>query len=350
MSDNFSNRVISAGKHSITVEYYQGGGGSAAQVDWKYLNPKMVWEGRYYRNPNLQGEPGFIRNDSEINFPWGNGSPGSGIDADNFSVRWQGSVHLPGGAWQFYTRSDDGSRVFVNGSQVLNHWWDHPAQSAYSSYRKLDLGTYNFTVDFYEHSGDASMYFAYWPRIFAEYWSGRDFTGTYKTAVLNSVDQNWGYGGPHNSIWQNGFSTRYTWPVLLRGGTYRICVDSDDGFRFYVDGALRFSRWQDSNWTSCQNIAIDAGRRTFRVDHYENGGGARVRVTWGRADGSAWYGVAQPSSVTPSLRGSIIQQSATDDVAQYFQLMHEHGTLGLGLEAEEQQLDNYQISLPLVTR
>ncbi len=356
-----SDVYVAGGQHTIVVEYYEAAGGAQAQVDWVYQSPSGLWEGNYYNNPTLTGEPAFVRQDTYINFGWGAGNPGVGIAADNFSVRWTGNLNLPGGAWQFYTSSDDGSRVFLNGKLIVNQWQDHPVQSAYSTYSKLDAGQKNVTVDFYERGGGASMQFSYWPRIQAEYWDRRDFSGTYKSAVLDSVDQNWGLSGPHKEWWQlqDNFSTRYTWPVSLRGGNYKICIDSDDGFRFYVDEKKEIDRWYDSNGTSCQNVAISAGWKTFRVDHYENGGMARVRMTWGRADGTAWYGTAQPSSsgavtyVTDDQAALMaVEPAQADTVEDYFRILHEHGTLGLGLEAQNQATDTalYNVLLPIVIR
>ena len=341
---------ISAGEHLIEVEYYDSSFYATVLVDWQYHTPSMVWEGSYYRNPNLSGEPAFLRNDQNIKFDWGSGSPDSSIPPDNFSVRWRRSLYLPGGAWQFYTRSDDGSRVFVNGQKVLDQWWDHPAQSAYSNYQSLNAGTHNIVVDFYERGGVASMEFAFWPRVWAEYWDKRDFTGNYQTEVLNSVSKRWWLGGPHNSWWQDNFSSRFTWPVSLRGGTYRICVNSDDGFRFKVDGTVRFERWRDSVGQTCANIDISAGWRTFQVEHYEAGLLAYLEVTWGRADG-AWYGVAQPSASSAVASEPLTQDQPVDEVTAYFQLLHERGTLGLGLEAEQQEPSpTFIVRVPLVQR
>lgn len=250
--------------------------------------PSGGWQGAYYPNRSLSGSPAFIRQDSAIDFNWGTGSPGAGVGTDNFSVRWNRTLYLPGGAWQFYTRSDDGSRAWVGGAKVVDQWWDHGVESAYSGYYYVNPGNYNTQVEFYENGGGALMQFDYWPRIWAEFFDQMNFTGNRKVAVQNSIDHNWGIGGPHAWWWQNNFSSRFTWPVALRGGDYRICVDSDDGFRFYVDGQLRINRWYDSAYQSCSTINISAGWRTFRLEHYENGGGAKVRFSWGRADG-AWY-------------------------------------------------------------
>jgi len=51
-----------------------------------------VWTGLYFNNPNLSGSPALVRQDSEINFDWGTGSPDPSIPTDNFSVRWSRSA------------------------------------------------------------------------------------------------------------------------------------------------------------------------------------------------------------------------------------------------------------------
>ncbi|MGQ9612152.1 PA14 domain-containing protein [Chloroflexus sp.] len=346
---------LAAGEHLIRVEYYEELGEAAVRVKWEYHPPTMVWAGSYYSNRFLEGEPALTRDDSAIKFDWGWGSPHPVLPPDNFSVRWQRSLYLPGGAWQFYTRSNDGSRVYLNDKLVVDQWWDHGAQAAaYSSYNRLNPGTHNLIVDFYEHGGVASMEFAFWPRVRAEYWNTRNFTGTYRFEVLNTVSKNWGRGGPHASI-QDNFSSRFTWPVSLRGGTYRICVKSDDGFRFKVDGQVKFERWRDSVGQTCANVAISAGWRTFQIEHYEAYGLAYLEVTWSRAGGT-WYGIARPSALSSVQMGdqgvTMTQQSNTgDEVETYFQLLHEQGTLGLGLEAEQQEPSaSFIVRVPLVQR
>jgi hypothetical protein len=351
---------LRAGKHKIKVEYYEAGGSAAAFLYW-WMNGASTenWAGSYYNNTTLSGDPVFLRQDPNIGFNWGSGSPGSGVNSDNFSARWTRRLFLPGGAWMFYTSSDDGSRASVDGSNVVSQWWDHGARTEYSGYRYLNAGDHDVTVEFYEHGGGASMVFGYWPQIWAEYYDQPNFRGNYKTAVLNSVDQNWFWGGPHKAWWQtqDNFSTRYTWPVNLRGGDYRICIDSDDGFKFIVDGQVKFQRWYDNNGQTCQTVNIAAGWRTFRIEHYENKGGARIRMTWGRTDGT-WYGVAQPASQAAgqvtyitdnqaALAAAIPAQVSTMD--EYFQLMHEHGTLGLNLNAIDQTL-SHQVALPIIVR
>jgi hypothetical protein len=52
--------------------------------------------------------PVLMRTDGPIGFDWGDHSPGEGVPADGFSVRWTGSVKLPqDGKYTFYTVSDE---------------------------------------------------------------------------------------------------------------------------------------------------------------------------------------------------------------------------------------------------
>ncbi|MCA9913328.1 MAG: hypothetical protein KC496_08255, partial [Anaerolineae bacterium] len=58
---------------------------------------QQTWNAEYFNNPYLAGTPSFTRQDGGIGFDWGMESPGRGIPADNFSVRWGKGGYLPGG-------------------------------------------------------------------------------------------------------------------------------------------------------------------------------------------------------------------------------------------------------------
>src|SRR5690348_8381210 len=82
--------------------------------------------GAYFNNANLSGSPVATRIDKTVNFAW-SGSPGvSGIGADNFSVRWTWQVNPRyTGAYTFLTNSDDGVRLWVNGTKIIDNWTRH---------------------------------------------------------------------------------------------------------------------------------------------------------------------------------------------------------------------------------
>jgi hypothetical protein len=79
-------------------------------------------KGEYFANASLTGTPSLTRVDATVGFRW-NGSPGAPIPADGFSVRWTGSVQpWDSGAHSFCTYADDGARLWVGGTLVVDAW------------------------------------------------------------------------------------------------------------------------------------------------------------------------------------------------------------------------------------
>ena len=68
----------------------------------------------------------FSRIDRTVDFQWSAAAPDTRLGADNFSVRWQGSV-MPRHSerYSFATTSDNGVRLWVNGQLLINHWDKH---------------------------------------------------------------------------------------------------------------------------------------------------------------------------------------------------------------------------------
>src|SRR6185503_14018078 len=81
----------------------------------------------YFDNIDFTGTA-VTRVDPAIDFSWGSGSPAAAIAVDTFSARWTGEIEAPyTGTYTFYTLSDDGVRLWVNGVPVVNHWTNHAA-------------------------------------------------------------------------------------------------------------------------------------------------------------------------------------------------------------------------------
>src|SRR5205823_5250979 len=74
----------------------------------------------YFNNADLTGAS-VSRTDATVNFNWANGSPNSAIAPDTFSARWTGQIQATKTqAYTFYTYSDDGVRLWVDGKQIIN--------------------------------------------------------------------------------------------------------------------------------------------------------------------------------------------------------------------------------------
>ncbi len=98
----------------------------------------------------------MTRLDPTVSFNWGTGAPVSGIAADTFSVRWTGQVRAKvTGTHTFFTLSDDGVRLYVNGVLVINNWTDH-APTENSGTIALTAGQkYDIRMELYENGGGA---------------------------------------------------------------------------------------------------------------------------------------------------------------------------------------------------
>jgi len=116
--------------------------------------------GEYYDNISLSGTPVLTRTDAEVDFNWGGGSPSSSIPADSFSVRWTGKIEAQmSETYTFYTLTDDGARLWVNGQLVIDDWNDHAATTEYEASGSivLQMGQqYDIVMEYFENGGDSS--------------------------------------------------------------------------------------------------------------------------------------------------------------------------------------------------
>ncbi|HEX3133381.1 MAG TPA: Ig-like domain-containing protein, partial [Planctomycetota bacterium] len=118
--------------------------------------------GTYYDNQDLTGTS-LTRLDPVVDFTWGDGAPIAGIDRETFSVRWQGTVRtLPTAApgatevYSFFTTSDDGVRLWINGVLVIDNWTNHGATVDTGTITLLGDHEYAVVMEFYDAVIDAT--------------------------------------------------------------------------------------------------------------------------------------------------------------------------------------------------
>lgn len=160
---------VSPGHHYLQIEYYEGLGGAMIQFSRERVKPATPtppptetvsppppsallpdrWYAEYYANPALLGEPVLEREDAEIHFDWGTGSPGEEVPADGFSARWIGQIWLPAGTHRYLLTVDDGARVWLDGQLILDVW---PAAigETYEAQVHLEEGEHRFQVEYVE--------------------------------------------------------------------------------------------------------------------------------------------------------------------------------------------------------
>jgi len=112
--------------------------------------------GLYYNNTDFSGLA-LSRLDGPVNFDWAAGSPSGAVGADSYSVRWTGQVEPRySQTYTFYTGTDDGVRLWVNGVLLIDHWADQ-GYTEWSGTIALTAGQkYDIRMDYYENGGSAS--------------------------------------------------------------------------------------------------------------------------------------------------------------------------------------------------
>jgi formylglycine-generating enzyme required for sulfatase activity len=112
--------------------------------------------GEYFSNTSLSGIPARQRIDATVDFDWGTGGPFEGM-SENFSVRWTGFI-IPQvtGSYTFQVTGDDGVRLWVGDSKLIDGWQDQAPTTYTSGAVALVAGTaYPVTMEYFENGGGA---------------------------------------------------------------------------------------------------------------------------------------------------------------------------------------------------
>lgn len=187
--------------YAIAIDYYENGGGAVARLRWippgGALAPIPMTnlafpaggstgglQGEYFNSadtgdpipppyPTLTGSTAagpysgtltMSRIDPQVNYNWGGGGPGAPLAANDFGVRWTGQVFADTtGTYTFTTRTDDGTRLWVNSTQLVNQWIQQ-GMTDHSGTIFLTGGTWNDVVfEMYENEGGAGAILRYTP-------------------------------------------------------------------------------------------------------------------------------------------------------------------------------------------
>lgn len=136
---------VSEGAAGLKVDYFHSSSALSklSNIDWK-------------GTPNFtEVQPNVERVNSTTALAY------EGGPLNKWGARYGGFITLPSsGLWTFYTASDDGSNLSIDGNVVVNNDNNHSWQTKSGS-KTLDAGTYPFEVLFYENGGSHGV-IAYW--------------------------------------------------------------------------------------------------------------------------------------------------------------------------------------------
>ena len=333
--------LVAGQKYDIVIEYYENTGNAVTKLLWsspstpKAIVPKLQLyppliapatgtglRGIYYNGTVLSGAPLLNRIDTTINFEFTYSSipqvlsPAPGIVPDDkYSVRWTGEVQPAySETYNFYTVSDDGIRVWVNGVKLIDNWANQAATEKTGSISLVGGQKYFIVIEYYENTGDAvtklswsspstpkaivpksRLYPTMVPSggngLLGVYYNGIALSGT---PLLTRIDPVINFDLSYGKIPQvlspapgvvpeDMYSVRWTGTVLpLFSGTYTFYTVSDDGIRLWVNGVQLVDDWMNQDATEKSGtITLVAGQQYNIVfEYYENTGSAVTKLLW----------------------------------------------------------------------
>jgi hypothetical protein len=278
---------LTQGQHTLLMEYFEHTGNAVAQLEWEPVQSYPDWRGEYYANPTLSGAPTLVRNDVTLDFSWPD-SPGPGLPADDFSVRWTRSLYLPGDTYRFSMWVDDGARLWVDDRLIIDAWRSGPPDD-FTAEIGLSEGNHSLKLEYFEFRYGAQLYLNWGPLQDGPVWKAEYFDNRRLNddPVLERDDGlinfNWGDGSPGAGVPADNFSARWRQDVEFEEGNYIFNVVVDDGARLWVDGVLLIDSWEQGRVRFIQaGRHMSQGTHQVEVEYVEFSGHAQIEVNWDR--------------------------------------------------------------------
>ncbi len=122
------------------------------------------------------------------------------------------------------------------------------------------------------------------PGLLGTYWDNNRFDGApHLVRIDRDVNFGWTLNSPGRGIPFDWYSVRWTGSLTVpSNGVHRLGVESNDGYRLYLDGKLIIDDWTKRSFgTRVADVALAPGStHAVRLEYYESTGGARVKLVW----------------------------------------------------------------------
>ncbi|SEG68147.1 beta-glucosidase [Actinacidiphila yanglinensis] len=114
--------------------------------------------GTYYNGTALSGDPLTTRNTAQVDFDWNGGPPAPSVPASGWSAAYTGTLTPPStGTYTFSVTSDDGSRLLVDGKQVIDNWRDQGGTTETGTVTLTAGQPVSIEVDYYQDGGGSLL-------------------------------------------------------------------------------------------------------------------------------------------------------------------------------------------------
>lgn len=259
----------------------------------------------YFNEMNFTGKA-IQRVDPTVNFDWAFGSPDPAIDSETFSARWTGFLTPQyTGEYTFTVSSDDGTRLWVDGKQIISAWLDQ-AEKENSGKITLTAGQpVTIRLEYFDRYYHAVAKL-YWsgpntPKqilpssvvsadtsttgsgLYGIYYNEANLAGSSSVRIDPQINFNWMMGKPKEDIDPDTFSVRWLGYISApEDGLYTFFLTGDDGIRLFVNDTNIIDAWIDQSATThTGQIQLSKGVKYFiRLEYYENGWDAVTKLEW----------------------------------------------------------------------
>lgn len=279
-----------------------------------------AYNAAYFNNTQLTGSSVLTRNENLIDNDWFEGSPGFGVQADQFSARWSRTHSFVAGTYTFYLATDDGVRVKIDDTTVIDRWFDQGAPVVEIPVY-ITNGEHTVTVEYYEMFGGASARVVYAlttadsvnpsptptasptpsptpildPHMgyVGEFYNNETLTGTpVFNKMYSEIGFNWGDGSPDDTVNDNVFSARFARHYHdLAPGIYEFRVLADDGVRVKLNNETIIDQWilQPATEYIVQKEITDV-HNDIVIEYFEQYGGAVLEFSFRKIGGGVTTG------------------------------------------------------------
>ncbi len=301
---------------STIINYFEGcpivTGANILTINAKYFKTPTGAAGlkaEFFNNKTLTGMPVLTRIDPNINFNWGAGSPGTGVNTDNFSARWTGKLTPDAsGYYNISVSGDDGFRLFINGNKIIDDWGDHGTETRSIVLNMIKDSAYDIKLEFYDNLLNANvniqwvMNYSYGSNneiidslnlltlngekgLKGEYFNNINLIGApVLTRIDKSINFNWGAGSPDPLIKTDSFSVRWTGRLKIdTTGMYTLSASGDDGYRFFLNNKQILADWtiHPLSTQSASILLYKDSIYNIQFEYFENLADASIRLEWG---------------------------------------------------------------------
>lgn len=304
------------------------------------------WEAKYYNTPDFSGAAVATSCDRAIEFSWGVSAPTSGVNFDNFSVRWTSTQNFPAaGIYQFTVTAEDAVRFYINGTPLINSINDtEGSRNLSANYTVNTAGSTAFlTLESINYTGNAAIKLVWsltsgvgnptpvppqntntdtnttentttvqnntatpvspttnlipfgqapegggqpWT---VEYFNSVDQTGAplIASAPADGINQDYDLNSPLEGIPADNWSARWTRVVNFPAGVYTFSASADDRLTITINNVEILNQTEFvQNTIQTVQVQLPDGDQQMVVEYTELEGGANLFLTWTPAVGT----------------------------------------------------------------